>query len=102
MKVSDLESYLIKLYKAGSFNSRVSVLLLGAPGIGKSYTCYSVAKRLAKDLGKEFIDYSDEQAPKILAEPERYFVFCDFRLTECEPSDLLGIPKAREKPPLRG
>jgi len=95
MKVSELEDYLTNLYRASAINSRISVLLLGAPGIGKSYTCYNVAKRLALGLGKEFIDYNDDVAPKILAEPERYFVFVDFRLTECEPSDLLGIPKAK-------
>lgn len=94
MRISDLESYLAKVYKAGYGNrGRVSVLLLGAPGIGKSITCYSLAQRLAKALNKEFLDYNDDEAQKVLAEPDKYFVFVDFRLTECEPSDLLGIPK---------
>jgi hypothetical protein len=94
LRISDLESYLAKVYKAGYGNrGRVSVLLLGAPGIGKSITCYSLAQRIAKSLGKEFLDYNDDEAWKVLAEPDKYFVFIDFRLTECEPSDLLGIPK---------
>jgi len=94
MNVSKLEDYLLRLYKAGAINhSRQAVLLLGPPGIGKSMTCWSLAKRIAKSLNKEFIDYNDDEAPNILAEPERYFVFVDFRLTECEPSDLLGIPR---------
>jgi len=94
MRISDLESYLAKVYKAGYGNrGRVSLLLLGAPGIGKSLTCYALAQRIAKSLGKEFLDYNDDEAGKVLAEPDKYFVFVDFRLTECEPSDLLGIPK---------
>jgi len=81
LKVSKLENYLLRLYKAGAINhTRQAVLLLGPPGIGKSMTCWSLAKRLAKLLNKEFIDYNDDEAPRILAEPDRYFVFVDFRL----------------------
>ena len=43
---------------------------------------------MAKKLNKEFIDYSDDVAEKIMEDPNKYFVFNDFRLTEIEPSDL--------------
>jgi hypothetical protein len=26
-------------------------------------------------------------------DPDKYFVYVDLRLTECEPSDLIGIPR---------
>jgi len=94
LKVGNLENYLLKLYRAGSINhSRQAVLLLGPPGIGKSMTCWSLARRLAKLTNREFIDYNDDEATRVLASPDNYFVFVDFRLTECEPSDLLGIPR---------
>jgi len=94
LKVGKLENYLLRLYKAGAINhNRQAVLLLGPPGVGKSLTCWSLARRLAKLTGKEFVDYNDDEAPKILEAPERYFVFVDFRLPECEPSDLMGIPE---------
>jgi len=92
MKVSRLKSFLLNYYLHQP-KPRVSILLLGAPGVGKSWTVRAVAEELANKLNKEFVDYSDDVAPKILAEPERYFVFCDLRLTETEPSDLIGIPR---------
>lgn len=93
MRVSKLKDFLEKMYFAGSADGRVAVLLLGPPGVGKSYTVYEVAKEVAKKADREFVDYNDDVAPEILAEPERYFVFVDLRLTEVEPSDLIGIPK---------
>jgi len=93
MKVSRLVSYLAKLYDAGSLNhQRPAVLLLGPPGIGKSMSCWALAERLASKTKKEFVRYHDDIAESILEAPEDYFVFCDFRLTECEPSDLIGLP----------
>lgn len=94
MKVGELSDYLIKLYKVGAINhQRPSILLLGPPGIGKTMSCWYLGERLASMLHREFIDYNDDVAFKILSDPEKYFVFTDFRLTECEPSDLLGIPR---------
>lgn len=93
MKIGKLEPYLTKLYKVGPINhTRQSALLLGAPGIGKSMSCWKLARRLARAVEKEFVDYDDDKAAMILENPDKYFVFVDLRLTECEPSDLLGLP----------
>jgi len=73
-----------------------SIILLGAPGIGKSETIRQVAEEIAQQLGKKFVDYDDFIADEILRDPQKYFVFVDFRLTECEPSDLLGIPSSMD------
>lgn len=98
MRAAELEDYLYNVYKAESdIGTRRTICLLGQTGIGKSESCRRVAQRLADDMGKEFVDYDDDtSAEKILDDPERYFVFIDFRLSEVEPSDLLGIPNRTE------
>ena len=72
-----------------------AVLILGPPGVGKSETIRKFAEDEAKRLDKEFVEYDedDELFSKILKDPERYYVFVDFRLSELEPTDLLGIPR---------
>lgn len=94
MRIGELDKYLFNAYKAGDIigKGKQTVLVLGPPGIGKSTTFEEVGRRIAKSMSKEFVDYSDDKADQILTEPSKYFVFVDFRLTECEPSDLMGIP----------
>lgn len=44
----------------GAINHRrQAVLLLGPPGIGKSITCWSLARTLAEVTGKQFIGFYD-------------------------------------------
>jgi len=95
MKVGELVNFLESLYISTKENkvSLPSVLLLGAPGVGKSRSCRDLAKRIASITKKEFIDYNDIVADKIISDSSKYYVFCDFRLTEVEPSDLIGIPE---------
>jgi len=69
------------------------VFLVGRHGIGKSRSVYDATRKIAKMMGREFIDYDDTVADKILENPDKYFVFVDFRLTETEPADLIGIPR---------
>lgn len=89
MKIGKLRDCVVEMHQAGG----PSMLILGPPGIGKSTAVSEATREIAQKQGKEFIDYSDSEAGLILANPEKYFVFMDFRLTEAEPSDLLGIPK---------
>jgi len=70
-----------------------AVLLIGPPGIGKSTVVYEVARDIAQALKRKFIRYEEDKAEEILQNPDRYFVFVDLRLTEVEPSDLLGVPR---------
>lgn len=70
-----------------------SVLLLGAPGIGKSVMIREFAEEEAESLGLQFVDYDDRIFEEVMQNPERYYVFVDLRLTEVEPSDLIGIPR---------
>ena len=95
MKISQLEKYLFEIYKSYHHEQLPpsTVLLIGPPGIGKSVATKELAIHIARVLQKEFIDYNDNFAPMLLANPDKYFVYVDFRLTEVEPSDLLGIPE---------
>ena len=91
MKVPKIPAYITRMYSVSKVNKgRQSLLLLGKPGIGKSFACDQAARMIAASLKKEFIQYDDDVAEMILSDPEKYFVFLDLRLTECEPSDLIG------------
>jgi len=87
---NELKDIIVEMYLKGN---RDSMLFIGDAGIGKSVAVYEASMKLAELLGKEFVVYDDLVAEDILREPERYFVMVDFRLTEVEPSDLLGIPR---------
>jgi len=76
------------------FTSRASMLLLGAPGIGKSSIVRQAAEIIARVLGRELVEYDDDVAKRVLENPQRYMVFIDIRLTEVEPSDLMGVPRS--------
>lgn len=104
-------------HKAPSFPG---VLLIGPPGVGKSTVVKEVAKEIAKEQGKDIVDITDDSNQMWLYEQieackdsavclkdlaNRYFVLLDLRLTEVEPQDLLGLPRAergimRYAPPL--
>ena len=79
-----------------------TIMLLGPPGIGKSVAVRDVARELAEQLGYAFVEYTEEEAERILTgefekvHGKKPFVFVDFRLTEVEPADLLGIPQVPE------
>ncbi|RLE64873.1 MAG: hypothetical protein DRJ47_06775 [Thermoprotei archaeon] len=87
VKISKLKEYLRTIRKDRS------VLILGPPGVGKSVSVREFAEEEAKRMGKEFVDYDDSMFSDIMREPDKYYVFVDMRLTECEPSDLIGVPR---------
>lgn len=89
MKIEETKDCLTDIYKAGGD----SVLLIGSPGIGKSVSIKEAGQQIAQELSREFVDYDDSRANDILANPEKYFLYVDFNLNECEPSDLTGIPR---------
>jgi len=74
-----------------------SLLFIGPPGVGKSETVREVARILAEEFGLEFVDYRGiEDLRRIEADPTRYFVYVDLRLTSLEPADITGIPRTLE------
>lgn len=111
----DLGNVLKRVEMQYKIGDRSSILLLGGVGIGKSEGCRQVAQRIAEHEGKRFVEYDDDWARAFLADVEKeakeqegetyiekarktskaqsVFVFKDLRLTDCEPTDLLGIPR---------
>ena len=94
MRAEQVKSFLLRLYRAQRGSAkRTSVLLLGGPGIGKTTAVEEAARELASEAGREFVDYDDRLADRILADPEKYFVFHNLPLVGVEPVDLTGHPR---------
>jgi len=98
MKVSELAKYLKEIYlKETDLNGeRTSILVFGTPGIGKSLATLRASQDIAEELKKQWVDYDDNEALKILENPQNYFVYNDMRLYEHEPSDFIGIPTNKD------
>jgi len=82
-----LEQVIIKYYKA-----KRALFVWGTMGIGKSFKVRDAARKIAKEM-KLKID-EDNLLHGSLAhinDPE-YFLVIDVRLSQCDPSDLRGIP----------
>jgi len=70
--------------------------LIGPPGIGKSAVVRDWALGMARQLGRQFIDFdtlTPQDVEEILEEPEEHYVFADKRLTGLDPVDLSGVPR---------
>ena len=76
-------------------NANTPLFVYGAPGIGKSEIPRQVFSERAEKQNRKFVEWSDltqEQKNTCIANPEKYFVFVDFRLGQCDTTDLRGIP----------
>ncbi|MEM1696018.1 MAG: AAA family ATPase [Desulfurococcaceae archaeon] len=89
-----------------------SLLLIGPPGVGKSTAVREVAEEIAAQLDRTFIDVTNkndrDRVHREITEcaktkelsaclnEKNYFLFMDMRLTETEPTDLVGYPYREE------
>jgi DNA polymerase III delta prime subunit len=109
VKVEVLFHYLVKHYFSNRSGRNYGLLLLGPPGVGKSTVVYDAAEYIASKVGKQFIKFvirwdpgkkkfvvNGDSVEDVLAEPSKYFVLTDFRLSTVEPSDLTGIPRSHD------
>lgn len=87
-------SELIKKFSDISSTPARPILLLGPPGIGKSESVKQLGMHLAKKLGLEFVEWS--QGMEI--DPNRHFVYVEFRLSGARDVDLLGLPNILADP----
>ena len=103
----ELTQLLIRLYNS---KPKLSILLIGKHGVGKSTIVRDVAMYLAKSKGKYFVEISklttgyakikNEEGKDVYISqadvyrnPNKFFLFYDLRLTELEPQDLMGLPR---------
>jgi energy-coupling factor transporter ATP-binding protein EcfA2 len=89
MKISELPEYLELIPPTQA------VLILGPPGCGKSTAVREFAEKEAEKIGREFLEYDDDDEVfiKVTKAPEKYYLFLDIRLSETEPTDFLGVPR---------
>ena len=76
-------------------NTNTPLFVYGAPGIGKSEIPRQVFSKRANAQNRKFVEWSAlSQNDKLdcISNPEKYFVFVDFRLGQCDTTDLRGIP----------
>jgi len=109
----ELTPLLIRLYCS---KPKLSILLIGKHGVGKSTIVRDVAKYLADhpcpgstnpgSTKKEFVEINKIRSTTaktgtnkvityedVYLNPRNYFLFYDLRLTELEPQDLMGLPR---------
>lgn len=68
------------------FKAKRALFIWGSIGIGKSHVIRDAGRDLATELKLEFTeDYNH-------INDEKYFLIIDIRLSQCDPSDLRGIP----------
>jgi len=91
--VNAIVDYYFMISDIEEASDRYGIFLYGKQGIGKSEGIKQASKEIAKKLDKEWIEYTTNNADKILANPDNYFVYIDFRLYEVVPEDLGGYPK---------
>ena len=71
------------------------MLILGAPGIGKTTYIREYAEEQANKLKRKFIDFDEvdeEELRVVLKNPEKYYVFCRIVATQIHPEDIM-IPE---------
>jgi MoxR-like ATPase len=83
-----------------SWQTKQPLFIWGAVGIGKSETVREMAKKIAEDLNREFIEWNDattEQKEDVLREPEKYFILIDKRLLQSDGTDIIGTPSQQKQ-----
>lgn len=78
------------------YEKTTPLMVYGGFGLGKSSIVLQQAQALAKEKGKEFIDWNRTPSAKrneMFENPEKYFVFTDVRLSQNDSTDLRGLPK---------
>lgn len=75
--------------------SKISLMIHGKMGIGKSQVVRQAAIRSAKDKNKRFIEWNNttqDEKRELLEDPKDTFIFADIRVSLQEPTDLKGLP----------
>jgi len=82
-------------YTTPTRNGKTSLNILGKFGVGKSAVIQEVAKEIAEEKEKTFVEWNKltaEDKKELFENPEKYFVLIDIRLSEYDSSDIKGLP----------
>lgn len=80
------------------YKKKIALFIWGTFGIGKSQIVLEETKELAKERGREFVEWnklSRKKKQEVYELCEKYFVLCDLRLSEFDSSDIKGLPDFR-------
>ena len=95
-----------------SFEVKKPLFIWGGTGIGKSVTSKDIFKKIAKENGRDFLEWnkiSDKEKIELKDNDElrkKVFIFADVRMSQMDSTDFKGIPKldaadyCEWKPPL--
>jgi len=72
------------------YEKRIPLCIQGRTGIGKSDTVRKTAKEIAESMKLEYSERPED------INSEKHFCLIDRRVSQLEPSDLLGLPKIME------
>lgn len=82
---------LIKTY----YKQKISLLVYGRFGIGKSFVVKDTAQEIAEQNKREFVNWNkltDREKEEVFENPKKYFVLIDIRLSEYDSTDIKGLP----------
>src|SRR3990167_3395270 len=77
------------------YNKKIPLIIYGGFGVGKSVNIREQAHKIAKDKGKEFVDWNrinSNEKRELIGHTEGKFIFYDLRASLLEPSDTRGLP----------
>lgn len=99
MYTVDCKTYSKILQKC--YEDKSPLMVYGPAGIGKSEIPRQIFSNIAKQQKRIFVEWHKLLYTKklnIIEHPTEYFVFCDQRIAQMDPTDLRGIPNmTREK-----
>jgi hypothetical protein len=81
------------------YTAKQPLFIQGGPGVGKSEIPRQVFSEIAKRDKLEFVEWdkcSNEKKANLFVNPDKYFVFCDQRLSQMDTTDLGGLPMPSE------
>lgn len=82
------------------FNKKSPLYVYGGYGIGKSMIPRQVFQGIAEESKREFVEWSDlsmDQKLEAIANPGKYWIFCDQRLAGMDPSEIRGLANLANK-----
>lgn len=85
----------LKIIIRENYKKKVSLMVYGTFGVGKSETIRQSAREIAKSRARKFVEWnklSKGEKQEVYEYPEKYFCLLDIRLSSYDASDIRGLP----------